>query len=155
MAVRKPLVIVNGLIQQLQPGDTITAVETGQVSLQATATLIPGEAVYPDGSGTVDKARANATGTSKAVGLAAEGISSSASGMIQTNGILTLTTTEWDAVTGQTGGLTPGAYYFLSAATAGALTTTAPSTTGHSVLPIGQAISDVSMNICIEKPILL
>lgn len=155
MAVKIPLAMYNGFPAQLQSGDSIAAVETGQVTLQATSTTVAGQAVYPDGAGTVDLNRANATGTCKAVGVATEDIASSASGQIQTNGIVTLTTGQWDAVTGDSGGLTPGAYYFSSAATAGMLTTTAPTTVGQLVQKIGQAISTVSMNISISDPILL
>jgi hypothetical protein len=50
-------------------------------------------------------------------------------------------------VTGQVGGLTPNSTYYLSAATAGALTTTAPSTAGQFVYRVGKAISTTQMDI--------
>jgi hypothetical protein len=54
---------------------------------------------------------------------------------------VTATTGQWDAVTGGSGGLTPGVYYYVSAATAGLLTTTAPTTTGEVVKQAIWAIS--------------
>jgi hypothetical protein len=155
MAVRKPLVLVSGRIQQLQSGDSIGAFETGQVTLTAAATLIAGNAVYASAAATVDKARANATGTSNVIGLATTGITSSATGVIQVNGVLTLTTTEWDAVAGTTGGLTYNTTYFLSAGTAGLLTSTAPSTVGQTVVEIGTALSTTDLAVSIKSYVLL
>lgn len=157
MAARKPLVIVSGEIQQLQSGDTLSATVTERdvISLVADAAFIAGQAVYPSTAGHAAKARADASGTSKAIGLAAAAVSSGASGDIQTNGVLSLTTGEWDALTGGSGGLTVGSTYYLSAATAGLLTTTAPSTVGHYVVAIGIALSTTEMLIDIEKRILL
>lgn len=154
MATKKPIVIgSNGLYEQLQAGDTLgISSETGQVTLQATSGLVPGNVVYTDGAGSVDLARANASGTTRACGLAAETISGAASGVIQTNGVLALTTGEWDAITGGSGGLTPGADYFLSAATAGLLTTTAPTTAGQYNVPIGTALSTTEFLIEIARP---
>lgn len=156
MAVKLPLVMgPAGFPEQLQSGDSIAAVETGQVTLQFTSNAVPGNVVYPDGAGTVDLARANATGTSKALGLSTGTVSAASSGQVQVNGIVTLTTAEWDAVAGTTGGLTAGTYYFLSTATAGHMTSTPPSTVGQTVQKIGQAISTTSMNVMISDPILL
>lgn len=61
----------------------------------------------------------------------------------------------WDAVTGQTGGLTPGAYYFLSDATPGHLTTTPPATIGHYVMKIGLALSSAEMLLQIGTPVIV
>lgn len=47
-------------------------------------------------------------------------------------------------------GLTPGAYYYLSDSTPGAITLTAPTTTGHVVQNIGRAISPTALSF---KPI--
>lgn len=156
MAIRKPLVIgSDGLIQQLQSGDTVGAIETGQVTLTAAAALTKGNAVYVPSAGNVNKARANAAGTSKVVGIVPNDISNGATGTVQVNGVVTLTTAEWDAITGQTGGLTAGSIYFLSAATAGLLTTTAPSTVGQLVVRVGIALSATEMSVSPGDPILL
>lgn len=62
---------------------------------------------------------------------------------IQEDGVVTLTTAEWDVVTSGSGGLTPGARYYLD--TAGKITTTAPTAPGTFVTPIGRAITSTIM----------
>lgn len=157
MALKKPLVLgSDGRIQQLQSSDTLDgATESGDINQTAAETLIAGNVVYNSGANSVTKARANATGTSKVLGLAKAAISSSASGGIRTNGILTLTTAEWDALAGTSGGLTAGTTYYLSPTTAGLITSTAPTTASQLVVIIGVAISTTELNIRISEPILL
>ena len=80
------------------------------------------------------------------VGLvAATNISSAASGAIANGGFLSATTGQWDTVTGQTGGLTFGATYYLSNATAGKLTSTKP--TSGFVVKVGVGMSTTKMAI--------
>lgn len=118
------------------------------------ATIVIGRAVYSDGSGTVRLANSAAVGTRKPTGLVADAsIGSAASGTIVTAGVLTATTTQWDVVTGQTGGLTTDSYYYLSGTTDGALTTTAP-TTGWMVR-VGKALSTTKMRLQMDSPIRL
>lgn len=157
MAARSPLVLVSGEIQQLQSGDTLSApvTQTTVVSQTVDATMIPGNVVYSTTADHVAKAQANASGTSKPLGFAAAAITSGAAGNIQTDGILALTTAQWDAVAGTTGGLTVGSTYFLSAATAGLMSATAPSTVGQYVVELGMAISTTELNIRIQPRILL
>lgn len=160
MALRKPLVIVNGQIQQLQSGDTLNASVTGTDIVQKTndngGSIVIGAPVYVKSNGNVDKAKADASGTTRVSGLVADtSIASSASGSIQTDGVLNATTTQWDAITGQTGGLTPGAVYYLDVATAGKLTVTAPTTIGQYVVEVGVAFSTSDLEISIRVPILL
>lgn len=66
----------------------------------------------------------------------------------QQAGKLTLTTAEWDARTGDTGGLTDGQYYWLSS-TVGGITKTAP-TTGLRQL-IGKALSTTVMEVIVGE----
>lgn len=157
MASRKPLVIISGVVQQLPVGDTLNApiTEVDVYSVVADAAFIAGQVVYPSAAGHADKARANAVGTSNVMGFAQAAISSAASGVIQTSGVLTLTTGEWDAVFGTTGGLTFNTVYYLSAGTAGLGTATAPSTVGQTVVRLGLALSTVDLLIGIEPYILL
>jgi hypothetical protein len=157
MATRKPLVIgSSGLPEQLQSGDTLgITTESGQYSAVAGATVVPGCPVYVSGANAFNKARANALATSRVLGLAQAGIASAATGVIQQNGTLVLTTTQWDAITGQTGGLTSGSYYWLDPATAGMMTTTPPSTVGQTNVLIGLAMSTTDFLISPEPPILL
>lgn len=106
---------------------------------EATSIAI-GKAVYVSAGDTARLANANAAGTKNVVGLVFDTtINAAASGSVAVSGSLTATTTQWDAVTGQSGGLTPGAKYYLSNTTAGNMTTTAPST-GYICL-IGIALS--------------
>jgi len=151
MAIKKPLVLTNGQIEQLQAGDTIdNANLLSRTFVSATAI---GQAVYTSNASAVDLAQADAQPTVRVAGLAAEAVGSGNTGNMLTDGILTLTTTQWDAVAGTTGGLTPGANYFLSEATAGNLTETAP-TTGF-VVRVGHALSDTELEIEVQQPIKL
>lgn len=72
---------------------------------------------------------------------------------IQVSGEFEATANQWDAVTGQVGGLTPAARYFLGAA--GALTTTPPSSAGASLVLVGTALTSTKMELGINAPILL
>lgn len=149
MALRKPLVIVNGRIQQLQADDTLDAgvVEVDVITMtngdSGSHTL--GEVVYISDASEVKKAKANAAGTADAIAFVKDAsISASASGMYQTSGYLAGFT-----------GLTPGAKYFLDASTAGAMTETAPTSAGQLVVSLGFALSTTEFWIEIEEAILL
>lgn len=108
------------------------------------ASIAIGKAVYISAGDTVRLANANAGSTKNVVGLVYDAsIASSATGSISTTGVVTATTGQWDAVTGQTGGLTAGSKYYLSNSTAGNLTTTPP-TTGY-IAPVGFALSTTKM----------
>jgi hypothetical protein len=116
------------------------------------ATIEKFKAVYKTTtSNQVAKANANNASTFRAVGLASAGINNGASGTIIVGGVVDGTTGEWDAVTGQTGGLTPGAVYFLSNATAGNLTSTAP-TTGY-LVRVGVAIAATQLLLQFGEPV--
>ncbi len=162
MAARKPLVLgANGRPQQLQPGDTLNAVVSGgeQISLtnDEASPVVCGAPVYVDAANGFKKAQANAAATAEPIGLVATApsIANGVAGAVQVSGLLTLTTVQWDAVTGGTGGLTPNTNYFLDPATAGKLTSTAPSTAGQLVNMIGKATSTTDLDIQIAGPILL
>jgi hypothetical protein len=160
MTLRKPLVLVAGQIQQIQSGDTLDAVTTEVDVVSQTngnvSSIVIGNAVYTDAANSVDLAQADASGTVEVLGLVQEvTIASAASGYIQTDGIIAATTTQWDAVAGTTGGLTPGSIYYLSSGTAGFLTETAPSSVGQYVVRVGKAISTTELEISISQPILL
>jgi len=158
MAARKPLVMVNGRIRQLQSSDTLDAVVSevdviSQTNGNAGAIVI-GTPVYTTVADTVDKAKADAYATSEVLGLVKDAsVAAGQPGMIQTDGVLTATTGQWDAITGQVGGLTTGAIYFLSPTTAGHLTSTAPSATGQLVARVGKALSPTELEITIEQPV--
>lgn len=115
-----------------------------------------GVPVQSSGLGTVARADANSGTTSDIVGLTLDlEIGVGQSGRIQTSGILTATTGQWDAVTEQVGGLTEGATYYLNIAPSGRITTTPPSAPGQYVVIIGTAVSPTQMFINTQASILL
>lgn len=156
MAIKKPLVLTNGQIEQLQAGDTLENVNLKTRTNSNASSIVIGQPVYSDSGSSVDLAQADSQTTIRIAGLVADtSIASAATGSILVDGVLTATTGEWDAVTGQTGGLTVGSNYFLDAATAGQLTTTAPSTTGEFVVRVGHALSTTELEIEVQQPIKL
>lgn len=129
---------------------------TAQLTCADSGGVAAGGPVYVAGSGTFARAEANALATTRCFGLAASALANGQIGLIATAGPLTLLTNQWDAiVTGESGGLTPGATYYLSDATPGFLTTTAPSTPGHYSVEVGQALTSVTMLVSPKTPIFL
>lgn len=160
MALRKPLVMVNGRPSQLPAGDTLEAVVSEVDAFIMTngsaSSVVIGTPVYVATADTFNLAQASASGTTDTFALvSAASIAAAASGAVQTDGFFTATTTQWDVITGQTGGLTPGAAYFLSAATAGRLTITAPTAVGQFVGYVGRAISSTVFEISLDRAIAL
>jgi hypothetical protein len=148
MATRKPLVLVNGQIQQLQSGDTLSGpfAENDTISLTNgdAGSHVIGDVVYISSADTAKKAKADSGTTVPAIALATATIGNGASGTYQTTGILT-----------GLSGLTAGAVYYLSDATAGQMTTTPPSTAGHYVQKLGVAISATEFMIDINLDYIL
>jgi len=60
---------------------------------------------------------------------------------VRFSGLVTLTTEEWDAITGQEGGLFAGSTYYISDTVDGRITFTRPTTPGRFVTQIGLALS--------------
>lgn len=161
MTLRKPLVMNAGQVQQLQSGDTLDAPQAGGDVIAQTndevGAVVIGTPVYNDVNDGVKKAKADASGTKDVIGLMRDVTTAgAASGQVQTNGVLTATTAQWDAAFGTTGGLTKGTRYYLSAGTAGLGTSTAPSTVGQYVVELGIAISTTELALSSPfRPILL
>lgn len=160
MALKKPLVISSGQVQQLQSGDTLDAPVSAIDVITATnsnaGAIVIGSPVYPDGNDSVDLGKADASGTVELLGLVRTvSIGIAGSGEIQTDGVLAATTGQWDTAAGTTGGLTAGTIYYLDPSTAGKLTDTAPSTAGQYVVRVGLATSTTEMEITIEPPVKL
>lgn len=145
MTLRTPIVMVNGQLQQLQAGDTMNL--PSGIAYTADAAFLAGQVGYPSAAGHLNLAKANSSATTKNCALATAGISSAASGVFQNSGVLRLTTTQWDAVAGTTGGLVFNTEYYLSDATAGMITGTCPSAGGSFVIPIGIAISTTDLQL--------
>lgn len=116
--------------------------------------IVIGRAVYSSGDNTVNVANANNISTAKVVGVVTSVTTAAgANANVAIAGIVTATTGQWDVVTGQSGGLTSGATYYLSNVTAGAMTTTAPAT--GILAPVGIAISSTKMKLQIDRVVIL
>jgi len=152
MAVKKPLVITDGQIERLQPGDSLDLERT--VTKTANGALPICTAVYTQG-GSATPAQADSGSTTRVIGLVQVAAADTDPVEIQVDGIVEALTAEWDAVTGQTGGLTEGAQYYLSADTAGNLTATAPDAFGDYLVTVGVALSATEMDVEIGAPIKL
>lgn len=120
-------------------GDVVT-LAPGMPVVQPVATLLRGANNAGESSATV-------------VGLVVVGAAVTLAVRALAQGVLTLPESTWDARTGGSGGLVPGARYYLGAL--GALTTTPPSTPGQYVCHVGSAISAVTMLVDPQPPILL
>jgi hypothetical protein len=140
-------------VSALVAGGSVTSVELGNaVSLGQILSLqnVDGSAasagcpVYAFTSANTFKlGNASATSAKHIVGLVIDSnIAISAVGRIQTQGQVTLTTAQWDSITGGSGGLTAGSTYYLDVAN-GKMTTTAPAITIRR--PIGIGLSTTVM----------
>lgn len=141
-------------------GETVTALNT-----LAAITITPGMPVRIQTTGTggtVDVRRSRALGdvatVRRHIGLAAESIAPAASGSVLVVGPLELTTAQWDAVTGETGGLVRGVEYYLddlfgrltrtpedAAADVSVTNADGPYTGPRAVVPVGVALTQTVM----------
>ncbi len=115
----------------------------------------PGTPVCQSGGddGTVLSAQGDSEDTAAVIGLAvAVGVETSPV-LVKYAGPLRLTTAQWDAITGESGGLTRQARYFLSSATKGKLTQTAPVGSGDFVTQVGVALSATDLMVQIGSAI--
>ncbi len=147
MALQKPLVEVGGEIQALQPGDSLDS-GSDDIAALNTAITVPGNVMYADSSTSVNLAQGNAPGTSIVVGLAKIGTGAGGAGIYVHDGILALTTIQWDAVAGTTGGLLFNSKYYLSDSVPGALFDAAglsAVTQGEFVVELGKALSPTEL----------
>jgi hypothetical protein len=163
MTIRAPLVIgPDGLIEQLQSGDSISAA-TNAPSIRAvtngesSSAITIGQPVYASAADTVKRAQANTKTTSSLAGVVYDPtIAAGAAGNIAQSGIIVATTAQWDAaVTSETGGLTFGSLYFVDPVNVGKLTTVVPTTVGQTVTLIGRALSTTELELMISPPIQL
>ncbi len=102
------------------------------VVLTAAENLSQWDVVYINGSSQMAKARADVIGTADAIGIASAAITVSTTGtFVLGNSFIQNNSWTW----------TPGGFVYLSAATAGAITQTAPSSTNNAVVILGVAFS--------------
>jgi len=161
--ILKPLVIDAGQVRQLGTGETLDAVvsakEVVTIASASGVTMNAGDVVYINSSGALNLANASATASKYPIGFVRgedDGTTSNISGgsniEVQTDGSFVLS--DWTNVLGATT-LSPGTKYYLSSATAGNITATAPTSSNHFIVPIGRAISTTAMYIEIGEPIKL
>lgn len=156
MALKKPLVLTNGQIEQLQSADTLATAEAIQLLNGNAGAIVIGTPVYSSANGTVDKAQANAVGTVNVIGMVSDSsIAAAGTGGIQLDGVVVATTGQWDVIAGTTGGLTKDVLYYLDATVAGKITSTAPLTAGQFVKTLGSAISTTELKLNIQGRIKL
>ena len=104
--------------------------------------------MFASAAGSINKAQANAAGTSVVVGMVYDvSIAAAAVGNYAVAGFMTATTTQWDAVAGTTGGLAAGTRYFLDPTTAGKMTATVPTTVGQTIVVIGIGLSTTDFEL--------
>jgi len=117
--------------------------------------LVPGSPVYAKNTGRFGLAQGDSFPQARFAGFSTETTAPTVAATVVTGGPLELTAAQWDAITGQIGGLTPGAPYFLSTTTAGAITTSPPSGTGVFSAKVGKAVTSTTLDVDPRNPILL
>jgi hypothetical protein len=126
--------------------------QSSYVNDEASALLV-GNWMYADATGGAKKAKADASTTVQVVGISLTAAAAAGSAVVQGSGIVALTTGQWDAIAGTTGGLAVNTPYFLSAATAGAMSATPPATAGQKIVRLGIGLGPTKMRIAIQAPI--
>lgn len=111
-----------------------------QNSYTAQVTIAARDVVYISSADNVSPADADAVSTSYAIGLAVAGASAAASVLVQENGVMS-----------GFSGLTAGSRYYLSSGTAGTITATTPTGSGHTIVQIGYAKSATALQIQIQN----
>lgn len=146
MAIRKPLVLVNGQLQNLQAGDVIASYDIASQINDETSSLVIGTPVYNDVADGIKKAKADGSSTKDVIGLVFDVTALSGAAVnVLLSGVLKATTAQWDTAFGTSGGLTPKTRYFLSDAAAGNGAGTVPSAGGSYVVELGIAISSTEL----------
>jgi hypothetical protein len=156
-------IIENGKTIKLPaPTTVLRVVDQGPQGIQGTAggsgdarqavqAFAAGQVAQATVSGAYDLAIASGINSSSALGLALASASAAAAVSISAGYV---TIADWTGATG-VAALSPKATYYLSATSAGNLTTVAPSNTGQCVVKIGVAINTQTMLVEIEKPYLI
>lgn len=155
MATFLPLVINNGAIQQLQPGDSLAPSVVSGVGQQSfvsdyNGALAKGAPLYVKSTGRVDLAQGNAINPAGAIGMADEnGVAQGSPVVVKSDGYVDIA--DWAAVSynnSQT--LEPGKLYYLSATSAGRITPIAPNTQGQFVVRLGRAVTTTIFKLDID-----
>lgn len=155
MASNPPLILVSGEIRQMQIGDILTDPTGGAsangafLGLSASSAFSKGQIGYVNGGGlgfvSVELAKADSAATCRTLlCVAAQAVIAGGTGVFFFYGYLT-----------GLSGLSLATSYYLSATTAGAITTTPPSTAGQFIVKVGTAIIATDFFYKFERPILL
>lgn len=131
----------------------VVATPTSQLPNGESAPMVPGQPIASVG-GFARLAGASSQAIATVIGLVLIGADTTLPVTISLVGPLTLTTDQWDAITGQFGGLSPGAAYYLDP-TAGLMTTTPPTDSGKYLVEIGHALTAETMAVLPSIPVLL
>ena len=148
MANYKPLIMKDGILQQLSSADSLDAIVPNATSITLqnnhNATITKATAVYIDSNGGVKPTLSSAINSSRMIGFVdvPTGIPVSESGAIKTDGVQ-------DGFTD----LITGSQYFLSDVIEGGITNVAPSATGKYVVRVGVALSPTELYIEIAQPV--
>lgn len=118
-------------------------------------TLTKGMVVYvPELSATMLRAHGNNTiERARAAGMVMVPTQQGSIGAITCDGTVEMTATEWDALTGSTGGLLTGKAYFLHESISGGISAVPP--TAGFVTRVGRALSPTVFDVNLEAPIQL
>lgn len=119
--------------------NTVAEAEKVTNNYLAEVAILARDVVYISSANNVSPAIATAPGTAYAIGLAKAAAAPAANVPVISEGI----------VAGFSG-LTPGARYFLSAATAGEITATTPTGTGNVIMQIGYAKSATELHLQLD-----
>ena len=98
-------------------------------------TVLPGMPVIPSVAGKIALGQANTAATCRVIGMATTPGGDGDHVRVTYVGPVQLSAAEWDAIAGTSGGLAALTPYYLSAATAGHITSTKPTST-NLVVPI-------------------
>jgi len=152
MPIKKPIVLTDGQLEQLQSGDRLDLGNAIERTNNTGGALVIGTPVTVTSTDMVE-AQADAQPTIRVAGFVGEpSVADAALGIVLVDGILTATAPQWAAVV--VGGvLVPGTDYFLDEATAGMITATAPAT--GFVVRLGHALSTTEFEIEVQQPIKL
>ncbi len=152
--IRKPLILNSGNLEQLQAGDRLAPVPNSiQIINGEDYTISAGQPIVIDDQN--EAKYANAVINKDVVAFCVEDVLTTISGTFQIDGILSLTTAQWDLITGEVGGLRPGKIYFLDDNDTGRIVRTPPTTPEHYVVRLGAAISTTDFAIMLGTPIKL
>lgn len=151
MADRKPIVLIDGKLSQLPPGDTLAGMvtEVDIVEMVAKEALSAGAVVACSAGNEVERALNSDAAKAEAIGVAMTAAALDAPVKVQSEGYFELA--DWTNIAGSAQ-LAAAADYYLDAA-AGKITSVPP-TAGH-LVRIGRAVKPTVLQLRIDSPIRL